>query len=246
MPRSPAPRPSRDEPTLHLVPCPRQHVARAALEDLVARVFRAAYAAEVASFHDLLLGLRREDGTLLGVIGASELGSGNHQLVERYLGEPAEQALHRALAGLAAPPPRRDELIEIGNLASCSAGMGGRLIAAMARWQLARGRRWAVFASTAGLASTLSRWAPVVELGLARREALGEGGESWGRYYDTAPRVVAVDLQTLVARMAPPSCGAREASSPSWRGPVGEAEHDHDQPPTLRPLAPCRTERRSA
>lgn len=193
-----APMEHRDHPPLHLLPAPlRLLCARAgdehrhALAALVRDVYAAAYGARVRHFHELLLGLADGEGRLLGAIGATETRSQEPLFLEAYLDEPVQVLLSRALGRTVG----REQLVEVGNLSATRPGLGAALLSTLAVHLRARARAFAVFTATAALRRTFARLAvPVHDLAAADGRRLGAALADWGTYYDTDPRVVAVDV----------------------------------------------------
>ena len=157
-------------------------------ERFVADSFQKMYGAEVQQFPPLLMSLRSDDGTLLGVLGLRAA----HQerlFLERYLDRPVEQIL----AAKINMPVDRSGLVEVGNLAVASAGGGRWLIAALTAYLYAARRKWVVFTIGPVLSNAFKRMGlALIDLGPARPSRLAPGERAaWGRYYDQRPRVMA-------------------------------------------------------
>jgi hypothetical protein len=163
---------------------------RAALEAYVADRYREGHGAEVTRFLPTLMGVESPGIGVVGAIGVREAGAETLYL-EQYLGEPVERALARATGGA----PRREAIAEVGNLAGSLPGAGTVLIAAFAGYLDALGLGWAVFTGTRSLRNAFEGLglAPA-DLGAADPARLPDGGASWGRYFATDPRVVAVRI----------------------------------------------------
>jgi hypothetical protein len=161
--------------------------ARPDFEALVRDAFAAQHGADLRHFMPSLLGVRRRSGTVCGVVGLR--GADEEPLfLERYLGQPVEQAI---AASCGATVQRRD-IVEVGNLAGGHCRGTMKLLAELPHFLLDSGRQWIVFTATDTLRTLLRRFgAPLVELAPAREEAVAGLGDSWGRYYQRDPRVVA-------------------------------------------------------
>ena len=104
---------------------------------------------------------------------------------------PIEQALSERKGGAL----DRDHIVEVGNLAATSAGSGRALVAAMGRHLHRDGFAWVVFTATRELRNSFGRLGlPLASIARADPARLPDRGESWGRYYDHDPMVVAGDL----------------------------------------------------
>lgn len=109
--------------------------------------------------------------------------------LERYLDTPIEAAMAR----LAGHPVRRDQIVEVGNLATQKPGASLDVILILARHLDLLGFTWVTFTATSALVGIFARLRlPLLALAPADPARLGEEEvAAWGRYYDTAPIVVA-------------------------------------------------------
>lgn len=167
---------------------------RAASRLLVQTRYRAVHGAEPADDYPAYLTIGSPEAPR-AVLGYRN-GESGPLFLEAYLDEPIEAALTRTLGR----PVPRGRIVELGDHAShrpgatlalwreAAAALEGQADVAVA--VLTRPLR-AIFAR---LNLNLSILAP------ARREALGEAGARWGRYYDADPLVCAG--QITVCRVA--------------------------------------------
>lgn len=157
-------------------------------ERFVVSSFKKMYGAEVNHFLPLLMSLRSDDGTLLGVLGL-RAAQEERLFLERYLDRPVEQLL----AAKINMPVDRSGLVEVGNLAVASAGGGRWLIAALTAYLHAARRKWVVFTIGPVLYNTFKRMGlALIDLGPASPSQLSpEERAAWGCYYDQKPRVMA-------------------------------------------------------
>lgn len=164
---------------------------RGALEQFIGQRFALQHGAHIRHFMPCLFGLEDPAGQLSGAVGVRGASSGP-LFVERYLDQPIETAI---AARLQIAPPRRDELVEVGNLAADSPGAARLLIVALTDLLVALGFRWVTFTGTPTLLNSFQRLglAPV-ELGLADPARMGEELADWGRYYDSQPMLMAGDI----------------------------------------------------
>lgn len=163
---------------------------RAELELFVQRGFKQAHGADIQHFLPEMLGLYDGRATLDAAVGI-RLASTGQLFLEQYLDEPMEAALAPRVGEVS-----RGTLVEVGNLASLSAG-GARLLIIAVTWLLAaRGLRWVAFTGTSTLVNSFHRLGlePMV-LGHADAERLDDPGSNWGTYYEQRPQVFAGDIQ---------------------------------------------------
>ena len=134
-----------------------------------------------------LLALEGRAGRICGVAGFRNAAT-EPLFLERYLREPIEIALAQRVGSLV----EREQIVEVGNLASASCRGAFHLVAMLPHLLLERGNRWIVFTATSAVRKILSRFdAPVIELATAKRECVDGLADDWGRYYETDPRVLA-------------------------------------------------------
>lgn len=160
---------------------------RGELEAFVAEAFRRGHDATIASFMPTLLSLRDDTGRLRSVVGLR--GAVPQPLyLEQYLELPVESAI-TAATGRAV---RREQVVEVGNLAGSNCRAAVRMVAQLPSYLLALEYRWIVFTATSTVRGILQGLgAPLVELARADGTRVADGPDRWGRYYDTDPRVLA-------------------------------------------------------
>jgi hypothetical protein len=182
--------------TLHLQPVRADDADRAELEAYVRARFAAKHGAEVRTFMPTLISFRERHGELRGVAGIR--GAEESRLyLEQYLDRPIEERLTDALRSQpvdrgGARVVRRDEIVEVGNLAGASCRAAVRMVAQLPVFLMNRRYSWIVFTATSALRQILDGFgAPLVELGRADPSSVAVAADSWGRYYETDPRVFA-------------------------------------------------------
>ncbi len=169
-----------------LEPVHRTHPSRAAFEDFIAARYRRAYGARVTHFLPHLLGVR--DGLACWQAAAGYAAADTQELfLEQYLATPIEQALAAALGR----PVSRGGIVEVGNLAAVSAGMGRTLIPQLARHLHRLGYRWVAFTATRALRNSFNKLGlKPLPIAAADPAHLPDGGASWGSYYHQDPLVM--------------------------------------------------------
>jgi hypothetical protein len=182
--------------SLHLQPVRAGEAGRDDLEDYVRTRFAAKHGAAVRTFMPTLISFRDRKGELRGVAGIR--GAEESRLyLEQYLDRPIEERLTASLQSLAvdrggAPAVRRDEIVEVGNLAGASCRAAVRMVAQLPVFLMHHRYSWIVFTATGALRQILEGFgAPLIELGRADPSSVATSADSWGRYYETDPRVFA-------------------------------------------------------
>lgn len=172
---------------LRLSPALRGDPQRAELESYVRAAFARKHSADVHSFMPTLLAFHDAPAALCGVVGLRG-ASGSCLYLERYLDVPVEVAVSAA----AGTDVRRDQIVEVGNLAGRNCRAAIRMVAQLPAYLLARNFRWIVFTATSTVRQILLGFgAPLVELAHADRARVAGGRDDWGSYYEADPRVFA-------------------------------------------------------
>ena len=165
------------------------HLLRPALQDFIRRVFKQAHGANVSCFYPNLVGFSISD-ELSAVVGYRD-GASTRLFSEQYLDLPAHELASTRL-GLTV---KREEMVEVGNLAALDAGQARWIIAASTALLSAAGYRWVLFTATRPLANAFHRLGlkPLM-LGAADPGRLPDSGTSWGSYYKAGPAVYVGDI----------------------------------------------------
>lgn len=173
--------------SLHLGVAGSDAPDRAELEAFVGAAFRRGHDATVTSFMPTLLSFRDRAGDLRGVVGLR--GAAPQPLyLEQYLEQPVEAAI----AAATGQPVRREQVVEVGNLAGANCRAAMRMVALLPGYLLSRDYRWIVFTATSTVRGILEGFgAPLVELARADGARVAGSPDRWGRYYEQDPRVLA-------------------------------------------------------
>ena len=161
---------------------------RAASRLLVQHRYRAAHDAEPAVDYPAYLTIGSPEAPQ-AVLGYRN-GESGPLFLETYLGEPVETALTRTLGR----PVPRGRIVELGDHASYRPG------ATLALWrEAATALEGQADVAVAVLTRPIRDMFAKLDLDLrilapARREALGDAGVRWGRYYDADPLVCAGEI----------------------------------------------------
>jgi hypothetical protein len=171
----------------------RTTAARPELEQYVRDAFAAKHGATVRTFMPTLLAFRDRHDALRGVVGLR----GAHEealYLEQYLDLPVEQAIERQvrLRDGSAAAVRREQVVEVGNLAGANCRAAVRMVAQLPACLVAQRYEWIVFTATSTVQQILAGFgAPLIELAQADARSVAGGNDDWGRYYQTRPRVYA-------------------------------------------------------
>jgi hypothetical protein len=172
---------------LHVGP---RHPQREPLQEFIRAVFRRAHGAEVSAFYPNLISFSAE-GARRAVVGYRD-PLFDPLFSEQYLARPAQELASGRL-GLEV---RREEMVEVGNLALADPGHARWVIAASNAYLAAAGYRWVLFTATRTLANAFQRLGlKPLSLASADPHQLPDQGASWGGYYDAGPQVYIGDLQ---------------------------------------------------
>jgi hypothetical protein len=164
---------------------PKSHSDRAEVEALIAGVYAHEYGATVTTFAELLIALPNPEG---GFWAAAGLRIGGNFFSEIYLDQPIEDVLSNCWQ----PPATRDEIAEVTTLAAIHPNASHALFSAITGYLRSENVRFAFFTVTERLAQMLKRvGVPAQELTCARADRISNA-ETWGRYYATNPKVMAI------------------------------------------------------
>jgi hypothetical protein len=172
--------------------------ARPSLEGFVAARFAAAYDAQVTHFCRHLVGARERGGGWHAAAGYTP-AKAESLFLEHYLDEPVERLLARRHGSRV----RRERIVEVGNLAATSPGMGRLLITALGVELHRAGYTWVVFTATREIRNAFTRLQlPLTKLVVANPSRLPDKGDTWGNYYAHDPHVMAGYLPAGFQRSA--------------------------------------------
>jgi len=169
---------------------------RAEAETYIANCFARAYGARVTQFAPMLLGLRCA-GSLQAVIGLREAAT-EHLFLEQYLDAPVERTLAATLGHNVA----RNEIMELGNLASLHPGVCQLVYLVLASALQRAGYRYGIFAGTSQVQRIVGKLHFDFDIIRPADPArLGSAARNWGTYYATDPQVLVVDLHNSLPKL---------------------------------------------
>lgn len=166
---------------------PPDHPERAAIEQFIRSVFRKAYGARIHHFAQTLLGIKGANGEWVAALGYTS-AAGHELFVENYGGGSVEQQI----SGCLATPVKREQIVEVGNLAATDAGAARMLIANAIGYLYRQGFAWVIFTATRAVLNSFARLdLRPISLAVADPARLPDRGQSWGSYYRAKPQIMA-------------------------------------------------------
>lgn len=166
-----------------------QDPTRMELETFIQQSFARVYQAKITYFMPTLLSLKDQQQNLRAVCGLRHAEEAP-LFLENYFAEPIETILSEKTGSIV----RRDEIIEIGNLAILEPACIRSLLASVSVYLHQTEVKWVVFTGIQTLINALNKLhLPLHLLGQAHIDCLpAEEHASWGRYYDLQPKVIAI------------------------------------------------------
>ena len=162
---------------------------RLAVERYIARVFSRVHGATINEFMPRIITLT-ENGRTKAALGVRHADEGR-LFLESYLDTP----LLGALANHGFPHLARADVVEIGNLAVTRAGNSQLLLIVLTQMLFEARRNVAIFTATDKVARLLAKLGlELMPICKAEQHCVHNGSDQWGRYYNNAPHVIAVDV----------------------------------------------------
>ena len=157
---------------------------RSVVEAFLKTRYKKYYGAELTEFLPNILCLRDENKKIIAALGF-RIADNKPIFLEQYLSQPIEVHLTE-LAGIT---QQRNRVVEVGSLASVSAGGNRWLIAALTAFLKGEGTDWVVFTALSPLLNSFANMG--IEIFTIQQaipdfmsaEELG----NWGNYYDYKP-----------------------------------------------------------
>ena len=166
------------------------HPQRKEVETFIARQFREVHGAHISVFMPKLLALFDHQGAVRAAVGIRDAGI-ERLFLEYYLDTSVEQAIADK-AGAVGTVAVREQIIEIGNLASIDRCASRALFKRLARHLSTEDFQWAVFTGCSSLQRMFAILGiETVGLGRALQSRLPLDQQTWGGYYEDSPQVVA-------------------------------------------------------
>ncbi len=195
---------------------------RERVEQFIENIYAQGYGSKITQHYPTLVNVRDQQGNVIAAVGL-RMAAEEPLFLERYLDAPIEKIVGKATGAATA----RDEIVEIGNLASAGKGASVFLFVTLAAYLRQRNLSYAVVTATKALRRSFALFGiEFAELAPAKAAALPDNGVAWGSYYTRDPRVLVGaiqpafsklepflplssndDLQRLFARLCPPAEG---------------------------------------
>lgn len=164
---------------------------RQRVEDFIRAIYKQSYNADIEVNYPVLMSVRNANGDILAAVGF-RYAKDESLFLEHYTQGSVEKLLDCP----------RNEIVEIGNLASAGQGASAFLFAALASYLNNKDIRYAAITGTDFLHRYFER------VGLKPRKicdadikAVEHDTQNWGSYYDTQPRVLVGSVETGVKRL---------------------------------------------
>lgn len=164
---------------------------RLQVEDFIKGIYKDKYNADIDVSYPTLMSVKNTEGEILAAVGF-RYAVDEPLFLEQYTNHPIENILQC----------QRNEIVEIGNLASAGQGASVFLFAALASYLNNRNIRFAAVTGTDFLHRHFER------MGLkpqkicdADIQAISSNDQNWGTYYDTKPRVLVGQVDMGVKRL---------------------------------------------
>jgi len=166
------------------------HPQRKKVETFIARQFLEVHGAHLSVFMPQLLALFDDQGAVRAAVGIRDAGV-ERLFLEYYLDTSVEQAIADK-AEPAGTVAVREQIVEIGNLASIDRCASRALFNLLARRLSSEDFQWAVFTGCSSLHRMFAILGlETVGLGRALQSRLPLDQQTWGGYYEDNPQVVA-------------------------------------------------------
>ena len=174
---------------------------RRQVKQFIQRCFRDEYDASVDIYADNLIALLDYNQQIQAAVGYQSAADGP-LFLEQYLDQPIEQLLSQQSPSRS--PVRRDQILEVGNLASHSNGWTRQLILSLAPFYYRQGFEWLVITVTPQVLNTFHKLGvglELIPLTAADPDRLDQDPERWGRYYKERPLVMAGHIGRGIKRL---------------------------------------------
>jgi hypothetical protein len=161
-------------------------IGRQEVEQFLKARYKRFYNAELGNFLPNILCLRNDDKKIIAALGF-QVADKQPLFFEQYLSQPIENHLEN----LSHQSQMRNRVVEVGTLASVSAGGNRWLIAALTAYLKGEGAEWVAFTAQAPLLNSFANMGiEIFTLQQAIPDFMSDKElKSWGNYYDHNPVV---------------------------------------------------------
>ncbi len=170
---------------------------RRRVEKFIEGQFSKCYDASITRHYPMLMSVQDGDGNILAALGFRP-AKNEALFLEQYLDGPVENVLSENFDRIIP----RNEVVEIGSLASTTSGSSIFLFIALNAWLEQQGYKMATITATHRLKRFFSMLKlDFIQLDQADPDRLPDHGKNWGNYYETRPRVLAGSISQTQSRM---------------------------------------------
>lgn len=173
--------------------------SRARVERFIESTYARGYGSTITQHYPTLMDVHDKAGDVAAAVGV-RLAAEDNLFLERYLPASIEDVATQAYG----TPIAREEIVEIGNLASAGKGASVFLFVTLAAYLRQQNLAYAAVTATKALRRSFMLFGiPFVELGPANAAALPDRGAAWGSYYTKDPKVLIGAIRPSCARLEP-------------------------------------------
>lgn len=172
---------------------------RRLVQQFIRRCFDEDYGAAIQHYARHLIALIDAENQVRAAMGYQDAGE-ESLFLEQYLDHPIEQVLTEKTGA----PVQREQILEVGNLASRSSGWTRQLILSLAGYFHRQGYRWLVLTATPRVLNSFHKLGvglELIPLAPADPQRLAGDPADWGSYYDESPLVLAGRIDRGLKRL---------------------------------------------
>lgn len=157
------------------------------IRTFIQRRYHEVYGASISPYSRRFLALANADQQVQAAVGFQGADQGT-LFLEQYLDQPIEACLSKTYHADIC----RDQIVEVGNLASLNNGWTRRLIFSLSNYFLNLNYRWLVMTATPQVINSFFKLGLGMELTALASAKAGQlnSADDWGSYYDEEPLVV--------------------------------------------------------
>lgn len=170
---------------------------RCRVEKFIEAEFAKSYDACITQHYPMLMSVQDDKGNILAALGFRP-AQDEHLFLEQYI----DTSIESSLSAHFEKEISREQVVEIGSLASTTSGASIFLFIALNAWLDQQGYTVATITATRRLKRFFSMLElDFIQLEQADPDRLPDHGKDWGTYYDTNPRILAGSISQTQSRM---------------------------------------------
>ncbi len=187
------------QPVFPLTLAKANEVGRVDAEQFIYQRFEKQHGAKVSHFLPFILSANSTNGLVSAALGFQPASYSSHLFLEYYL----DNDIQTTLSILTQTVVQRDDIVEIGNLASGRQRATQTLFLLLAELFYQAGYEWVVFTASPVVLQWLEKLSiETIAIRVADPAKLPDKGASWGSYYDDKPVVVASNTRQTIDRLS--------------------------------------------